>query len=524
MSGRIVAALIFVIGGLSAGYFWSMFNDPVPTSQQTTPGVVSEPRSSTTPTEQHTQPATSLASRTPSSVPSVATLAETASISSEFLQSAALYQLAAPLDATGIRQLLEDAKTVLDTVDYQGATALLIGRYAELDFAAALDYALSADGQSQMSWLRAIFHARARIDVDGALVEAQQLKKNQQQLIGVAMLRSTSGLSVSQRRSIIDSLNIPDHMALTVQPQAEDRWQQAKDIAEPMQRASAQARVLMSWAQTDPWAAIEASEQIKSDIMLQGVQSQLLAIAADDDTQRALDWLDSQPPGRRSDQLRSALIANIGATDLALAETMLSSLPANQRMGAELALWIQRAPSDPSGAAAWVADLPENDNFASGNLGGFGASAQMLSILGMTSPKAADRFMAALPAKKRDQLGTVYVQALAQHSPQEASRWIEQQARAATPELFQELGSNWARADVTAAQEYAESMRPGTDRDQMYSGILSSGNVSLDNVDAMLENIDDKQLRDRAKTTQTLIQRAMSLQGSASSAFIQEAN
>jgi|GEM_PF-4802342 len=437
---RILVAAALLIAGFGAGYVW------VQTLGQQTPEAAPSARSSEfevgAPAGDFQQAFEKEVKRAPveySGIPRVKTLTETAEINSEFLQSAALYQLAAPMSANGIRQLLDDAKKALRGVDYRGASALLIGRYAELDFPAALDYALTSGGQMQASWLRSIFHARARVDIDDALQKAKTLNRNQQQLVGIAMLRSTSSLSTSQKRAIIDALDIPDQLAITAQFQTADAWNETRNI-------------MMRWAQSDPWAAIEASEEIDNQQMLRGIQGQLLALAAADDTQRAIDWVNAQPEGERRDQLTSALVAQVGASDPAQAEALLAGLPEQKRVEAEMALWTRRAATDPEGAAAWVAGLPDQ-----GDLGSFSdyrgvAPMQVLSILGFTAPEAADRFMAALPEKQRGDLGATYVQSLARNNPERASDWIEAQPKDASPELYNALGSSWSQSNVSAGK------------------------------------------------------------------------
>lgn len=523
MLGRILVAAILLIAGFGAGYLW------VQTLEERAPAAVSSAQSNDFEIGAQPVPSQRVSVKEPqrapaarSGIPRVQSLAETAEISSEFLQSAALYQLAAPMNANGIRQLLDDAKEVLHGVDYQGATALLIGRYAELDFAAALDYALASGGQMQASWLRSIFHARARVDIDDALQQAKTLNRNQQQLAGIAMLRSTSNLSARQKRAIIDALNIPDQLAISAQLQTADAWNEARNIKDPMQRASAQAQVLMRWAQSDPWAAVEASEEIDNEQMLQAIQGQLMALAAADDSQRAIDWVHAQPEGERRDRLMVALAGQIGASDPAQAEALLAGLPEQKRIEAEMGLWTQRAASDPEGAAAWVAGLPDQNNIDSFSAYSSVAPMQVLSILGFTAPDAADRFMAALPAKQRSDLGPTYVQTLVQSNPEGATDWIEAQPSDATPALYNALGSSWSQSNIGAAQDYAAGMRSGIDRDQMYSGIVSSGRLPSEDAEVIANKIDDPELRAQAEKMQQLRQSTLSqLRNMSSSAAIQ---
>jgi len=509
MLGRTIAALVLIVAGFGVGYLSNQTQEDASTSSS----LYSHSRQTNaegSPAEPSSRDSKRAQAKTASSVviPVVKSLAETAEISSEFLQSAALYQLAAPLDANGILELLDEAKTAFDETDYQGATALLIGRLAELDFAAALDSASVGNGKMRTNWLRAIFHARARIDFDDALQQALTLSKRQQQIAGIAMLRSTGTLSKSQRQTVVDALQLPGQMVVAAQFQSAEAWTAAQNIADPNQRAAAQMQVLMAWAQSDPWAAIDASKDIENDQVLLGVQGQLLAAAAADDYQRAIDWIDPQPEGQRRDDLTSTLIAQIGINDIEQAQALLQRLPADKRSKAEMSLWTRRGVSDPEGAAAWVARLPENSDGSSPILFGNLASMQVLQVISMSSPDAAERFMTALPADKRSDLAPTYVQTLARQNSEKALEWIESLGNDATPELYEKLGSSWARTNVASARRYAEEMRSGSERDHLYSGIVTSGRLPADDVGAFVREIGDPKLRARAEQMQQVLERS----------------
>jgi len=553
MNSRLLIAIACLGLGFAAGQFGPRLLGAAGPLEGSTGSAVARPapessRAAAAPVQRAAVPSNSVvpsklavpAKTATGDVPAVRTLAETADISSEFLQSAALYQLAAPMGAEGIRRLLDEAEQALSGGDYQGGTSLLIGRYAELDFAAALDYALANGGRLKANWLQSIFHSRARIDVDDALAQAQQLSKSQQQIAGIAMLRSSEYLSKNQRRSIIDTLNLPDQIVATAQFPTADAWANVQNIADPMQRIQAQSRVLMNWARSDPWAAFEASREIENAQMRSGIQSQLLGMAAADDPQRALDWLNSQPEGQLRDQMTAAVVARIGASDPDQAEALIAALPEDKRVQAEMGLWMQRAASDPEGAARWVASLEIDEDRQSMRIERM-VPMQMLSVMTMTSPEAAERFINALPADRRSEMEPTYVQILAQRDPVaaadrleritddqqrasasqslvsswaqqdpvEASRWIERQPNDASPALFRSLGASWSHQNLTSARDYAEGMRAGVDRDHMYTGILTSGRVKPDEASGMLDQIEDAALRAEAEQMQEMMRKAM---------------
>jgi len=466
----------------------------------------------------------------PTAIPLIQSLAETAEINSEFLQSAALYTFAAPLDAQAIRDLIDVADQSLVGGDYNGATYLLIGRYAELDFSAALDYALNATGTSSTRGLQAIFHARARIDLDDAVAVAADLDTNQQRIAGVAILRSNDSLSASQRQWVIDTLGISGELLATTHHNIQDGWVELRNITNPMQRLQAQSQLLTRWAKSDPWAALAATSEIENAQYREGMQGIMLASAAGDDPQRAIDWLNANPAGELRSRLTMALVSQLGTSDLATAERLIEALPESQRGNADLSLWSVRAITDPEGAAAWVQSLDSNADALSSASYKQIAPMQILSMLSMTSSDSAERFKAALSDEQRNKLEPTYVKALARSDPQEAarrlakitdsqqyqsaarnlvrtwghsdpqtaSRWVESQSErfdADAGKLYNALGQAWPQNDLTGATRYARRMLSGSDRDQLLSGMLGRGLVPLEEVRSLLNLMTDPTLR-----------------------------
>ena len=259
------------------------------------------------------------------------------------------------------------------------------------------------------------------------------------------------------------------------------------------------------------------------------MQGGILGLAAADDPERAIDWLNAQPAtGRRSD-LVNALVAQLGTMELATAERMIASLPEEDRGNAGLSLWSARAATDPEGAAAWLESLESSsDNFGSANYQV--APIQILSVLGMTSNAAAERFMAALSDEQRTRLEPTYIKTLARNDPQlaarrlaevtdpqqyssaarslvqtwarddpkAASRWIESQpsqSGADVNALYNTLGRAWTRNDPDGATSFARRMLSGTDRDHLLGGMLGTGRVNGKDARSLLNLIDDPTLR-----------------------------
>lgn len=548
ISGTVWAgAVVCLLLGFAVGWVVSkqaesviVFSPPEVAAQQPEQSGASQSALENTAPSAHLTPVAARDSeKFPSGVPQIATLAETAEISSEFLQSAALYSFAAGLDADGIRGLIDSADKALTGGDYFAATSLLIGRYAELDFAGALDYALDNGGSSMARWLQSIFHARARIDFDEAVLVAADLNKNQQRIAGIAILRSNDYLSLTQRQSVIEQLNVPGHLLASTQHSSEEAWAELRSIQDVNQRAGAQSQVLMRWAQSDPWAALAASNEIENSDYRIGMQGTLLGFAAADDPQRAIDWINAQPAGKTRTNLISSVISQLGNTDFEAAERLLAQLPEAERVQAGYGLWSTRAASDPVGAAEWVASAAATADSAGYSRSG---AAQILWVLGRSSGDAAERFMAALPVEQRAQLEPTYIMNLARTDPQQAarrladvsdpqqyqtaarglvqtwarsdpeaaSRWVGLQSGENASAMFSALGVSWSQSDPQAAQTYARRMISGADRDHMLTGVISSGRIAAEDMPSMLNLIDDLTLRSQAERSAEAMRRALS--------------
>jgi len=396
--------------------------------------------------------------------------------------------------------------------DYRAGTALLIGRYAELDFPAAVDFTLTNAGERKNSWLRAIFHARARLDVEAALPVAAELNAAQKRIAGVAMLNSNTNLSFEQRRRIIDTLGIPEQMAAVTQVDSAVAWEQLKSISNPTAKISAQSQLLMQWAKTDPWVALQKSNEISNVQYRNSVQSVLLTAAFADNSQRVLNWLDAQPDAARREELTEALVQQLSFRDPQQAESLLGRLSAAARVDAEARLWAQRVNADPEGAAAWVAaqeTKPSPGDHPARSPSIRTVTNGIVMMLGLSDTASAKRFFDALPQAQRESLGPRYVQTLAQSDALAAVRFIESQSGEAVPDMYQTLGSTWSQQSLSGAREFAREMRSGADRDQMLVGILSVSRLTDEAAQPLLDLISDPDTRVQSEQNRELRARVL---------------
>lgn len=533
-AGSVLLGVLLFALGIGAGYVW--FAPSAEADLGSSKAVPQISREVPVPRTQYSPNRTDAGATSthPDQATALQSLAQLADVTSEFDQSAALYQLAAPLDAQGILSLLQRVRETLDGSDSIAAGSILVGRYAELDFPAALEFVLDNGGDVRAIWLRSIFHAQARLDLDDAIERANELTPNFRQLAGLAILRSNQGLSPAERRSIAERLGVPPQMVAVAERDVGQAWQDALNISDPQQRNQTLSTVAMTWGKSDPMAALRGTESISNSALRRAVESQLLAMAASENPQAAVDWLDSQPEGKQRLDATKTLIQALGSNQFDLSQSLLARLPESAQREVELSQWTQRAASDPEGAAAWIASRGESPrNFPNME------SQQLIMILNMTAPESVDRFVNALPEAERARIEPSYIRSLvdrdpqaaaarveqirsdtqrqaaatslvgqwAQSDPQATQRWIRSQPTDEAGPLYTSFARAWALSDVAAAEAFAGQMRAGLNRDQFNAALVSSRQLDSDSAQRIIERIDDAKLRQQATTLRAAFQR-----------------
>ena len=441
----------------------------------------------------------------------------------EFDQSRALYELAAPLNAAGIQSLVEEADKELHGGDRVAATSILVGRLAELDFDTALELALKQNDQTAASWVRSIFHGRARLDIDDAIARAAKLPVGLRARAGASIIRSRSDLSNAERTDIGAQLGVNEQQLAMIAPNASAALARANSLPNSTNRTQAQFMALMRMSQEDPLKALAASEELENSQSRTGLQAQILSQLAVKDHEAALAWIESQPAGKNTDKLSAGIVAQLARVKPEVAQQVIQRLPESMRYEAERSFWQARATADPEGAALWVSNSPTNLQRSTTDM-------TMLMLIGMQSPDSAERFFDALSDEAQVRLEPTYVQQLAQQNPEQAARrvediadddrrlqsshnlvsawaesdteaalrWVGKQPTDQSVELFRSLGSTWGQQDVQASIDYTKRMRAGPARDSLASGVISSGQLVPKQVDELVDLIEDATTREQA--------------------------
>lgn len=444
--------------------------------------------------------------------------AEISAMTSEFEQSMYLYQM---LNGRTTQELLEllDEADIFRGEDYRAATSIIFGRLAELDPELALTEALSRQSPLRTTWITAIFHSWARIDLEAAIIKAETLPLSTKQFAARAIAGSRNDLDMQQQIDLASRLDVQVPTAVADGDFA-GAWEHANSISDRSTRMQTLMALATKWASIDPAQALIAAQSIGSMSVRSSIEQRVVSRWAEDDPQAAIDWILHQESSPRLGNLVQGIVSRIAQSDLQQAKAIANSLTGVERDSATLGLVARWAVDDLDAATEWMTNLesPQMRNQAvrtialglvqAGDIGRVDEwmlsltnqetdSANMLvnSILVNTDPDlAAQRVEAMRSGPSRDSMTTSLVQQWAQRDPAQAARWIESQN--VPNEAYQSLLQSWTRWSPIDALAYARNLRDDDQRDYALMGVLSF--PSSDDVEAILDEFVDPNLRNRA--------------------------
>lgn len=416
-------------------------------------------------------------------------LREISRIPTEYAQSLALYQRLAGEPATAIEALLDQAESVFSGQDYAGATAIMYGRLAELDFPRALARAQREAGPALDHWLNAIFHAVARIDFDRAVETAETLPALQRRVAARALLGSRNDLSQTELSLVAERLDATLPLHLSGDPAA--AWAQAALLPNLQRRLTQISGIAVIWARSDPDAAMRAAAalpQRQADM----IQKQVLAVWAELDFDQAWLFVQSVPSEQRRTEFITTLVSIAAQQNLARAKSLAMSLPARQQIAAVQAMgaaWVQEDPLD---MLAWLDQQNSNElNRA--------VIPNLASVLAQDDSVHLEQFISRLDPDMQTQARLQAVNSLARRHPERAAAYVEQmqdgrlRANAARSVVY-----GWAQQDPAAALNWIDT-RPRDDQGPLYTTYVQIlTQWSSDEAMRFARNLDDPRARDHA--------------------------
>lgn len=241
--------------------------------------------------------------------------------------------------------------------------------------------------------------------------------------------------------------------------------------------------IASEWAKQDPEAALAWANTLTSDKdrAIEGVMSE---IAKTDPAKAAqmLSSVDSEVAERSIETIASYY----GASNFAEAQAWIQTLPAEQQAAAMASAISGLAKSDPQGAAAQVALMPDSDQKNR-------AVADVVEVMAKTSPESAAEFLS-----------------------QNASEGAQERS-------MRELIPQWVAKDPNAALTYAAGLPKGEVRDSaLQSYVWSNQQAEPAELIKVVESIDGERDRDRAMWVTT--RRWMQEDPDAAKAYIEQSD
>lgn len=468
------------------------------------------------------------------------TLADINARRSDFEQTLGLYELMRDMGPADLLALLDEA-SLISGADYVAATSIIIGRLAELDPQRALDRALETATLAQPAWIHAIFSSWARLDAGAAREALDNLPLGLSAIAQGGIYRSNGanqGLSTSIQvigQGVLasgGSLGVDTSAAVRLSPDADlpTAWQEAMNINNPQQRMHMLAQIASLWSQTDPQAALQASSAMPANGMREGIQQHIIMAWAQSDPRAAVEWLGSQSSSSHTANMLQVAVRVLAQSDFEEARFLVSSLDNRVRDHAQLGLldqWIQKdlegvkswlasqtnqevrqkavhqitmrlATEDPQAAQAWLADLP-------GSEAAMGTMIAVSMIANVDIDRASKFVDAIEQSTVRQSAAQALIQQWSRFSPEDAHRWIANQASEQRPDLYRSLTQSWGRHAAEQALNFAERLLDTGERDQALVGVLPY--LSSDQQQRVADLVQDADLKNQASAMTRVIRR-----------------
>ena len=522
----IVTGILSVLVGAGAGYLLGTRGSEIPETSSPTSldGRTHEAIPQAAPVQEPASPA---------SIDGPPDLFDIAAMSSDFDQTAGLYQLLAPLNANEVDRLIDEAAGAFSGSDYRAATAIMIARLAEIDPDLAILRLGSADRHVEQHWTRAIFHSWARQDLDAALASAVLLKPGGRRVAGRAILQAREDLLLSERRDIAERLGT--ELLIADRGNFAEAWNEALDEPSMQQRFQKLAVVAAQWGMADPMAAMAALESLPPDAMERGISTQIIHGWARQDPQAALAWVLDNDDSPQGPSMIAAVLQLLGQDDLNAALEVARGLEEEQRQNAMHSLIGSWVNADLQAATQWVLNESagaEREGYLATMVHLLADQEAMLEWLDGLPPEdavtllpysigaiaRADPLEAAAQIDRIDdplaRMSAVesLARSWARRDPQAAQDWLGDQPRDAREAATDDLVNGWAREDPEGALAFTLSLPGGDSRDQMLAGLI--GHLSTEQAEVAVSEIQDDRTR---RMAETLRQRIRGLNRSSSS-------
>lgn len=438
----------------------------------------------------------------------IISISEVLSLPSFFAQQEALHSLAGRANRVELQQLLSQAAAVTNAQQRESFLQIVIARLTEIDPQTAANIAIEAYQNKNYSLLSQTYRHWAKINIDAAIISANNIKNNNlqsiaaQSIISIINVDDIQQVSIISERLGIDALNdqyvsnaliekskqdpetaMKDAMAMATSYERDsalqgiiDTWaaqdpQQAFSYVERMTdkriRQQLLETVLYRWAETDPLAAYEVLQTLPTGRSQSNINYTVFTSLATENPKQALDIIENIPSSRDRVEAYSATIQTWAANDAPAAALFVAQLD-NKQLKQQLAPTVIQylSSQSPEEALTWAKELDPTGQLYLQNT--------VVSQIATENPERA--LQIALGSQQpvlRQQLIVTVIDNLSYNDPERASSMIDQLPYTdINSETVNSVVYNWANTDPDAAIAWVNS-KSGQVRDDALISIGS---------------------------------------------------
>ena len=492
---RVWLIAVGVVVGIVIGFTTAWFTYPTPQPDSETPIANAAP----------VEPAGS----SPQEPTKVFTLAEIAGLVGDFDRNRALYAHIADIEFPRLLELLDEADALSESSHRYDVVRVIYLRMATLDPEATVDHVLGRSYRT--SWLSTVFRAWAHADLDAAVARAALLDFHAKALATRAILELD--LSDDQRDAVARRLDGEEILAgVETREDLADgaadfrsAWEEGLKETDTNLRMQRLAQIARTWAESDPFAALEAAGAMPNTQLGMALQGLVLQSLTRNDPVAAIAWLGDQEPSFNLQALTATAIAILAQENVGNAISFLDSMPDHlqeyARQGLVSTLQIPTgdiSDADVDTVLDWYATLdaaaqrklspslsfaiarrqPERALDWAQSLEGQTRETTLRSVLSSiasTDLELAQRLVAEMDDPElRFESSTAIVYAAANADPRAALEWA--QSFESEPERVALVGAvfnRWADDEPDVAVDALLDMRRGPFRDQVAANVAT---------------------------------------------------
>jgi hypothetical protein len=451
-------------------------------------------------------------------------------------ERAALYAFASHADLRALDDPLIEAAALEDQTARAFALDVLLQRAAELNAAAAVTSARRL--RAPFATIAAVYYTWLLSAPNAALAALGSLDEQDARAIAAELIARVGDdrltidrIVASVPPAIADSLTATA-LARIARGSPAEAFARAREINDPLERASALRAVLSTWAESDPSAALKEADALDDEPLRASMRAVALGLLAQRDGSAALRYLTALDREGQREAFRGGLWQQLAASAPGLVLERIDAFPPNLRAAVEQTALQSLATRDPrsamarvaqmppgaprqqlvqiianglgqrdaDGALAWARSLQPPDAAAvAAVIGGIAMQdaphaldlaaqiadpneqAQALTHVvtssamrdGASSERLLERVLALGNVPQRQMLVQMTLRTWAARAPEEAADWLLANATLATPEVVAQVASQYATFDAASAAAFATRL-PAESRGAWLRGVATA--------------------------------------------------